>query len=139
MKKAFPILGLLSAALLSYALYDALMVAPKEQTMGDVQRIFYYHVPSAWTAFLLFFLNFLASIQYLVRRDPKTDRVANWVVGGFAVLTCVAAVVIKLVPDLMKALPPGVELSSIASTGPIVAAMYFLMRRYFSVEATDAL
>ena len=50
----------------------------KEQTMGDVQRIFYYHVPSAWTAFLLFFLNFLASIQYLVRRDPETDSVANW-------------------------------------------------------------
>jgi heme exporter protein C len=139
MKKAFPILGLLTAVLLSYALYEALIVAPTEQTMGDVQRIFYYHVPSAWTAFLLFFANFLASIQYLVRRDPKTDRIANWVVGGFAVLTCVAALVIKLVPDLMKALPPGVELSSIASTGPIVAAMYFLMRRYFSVEATDAL
>ena len=25
--------------------------------MGDVQRIFYYHVPSAWTAFCLFFVN----------------------------------------------------------------------------------
>ena len=50
MKKAFPILGLLTAVLLSYALYEALVVAPREQTMGDVQRIFYYHVPSAWTA-----------------------------------------------------------------------------------------
>ena len=27
--------------------YEALLVAPTEQTMGDVQRIFYYHVPSA--------------------------------------------------------------------------------------------
>ena len=33
--------------------------------MGDVQRIFYYHVPSAWTAFLLFFANFVASVCYL--------------------------------------------------------------------------
>jgi len=47
MKKAFPILGILTAILLSYALYMALVVAPTEQTMGDVQRIFYYHVPSA--------------------------------------------------------------------------------------------
>jgi heme exporter protein C len=50
MKLAFPILGVLTAILLSYALYMALVVAPTEQTMGDVQRIFYYHVPSAWTA-----------------------------------------------------------------------------------------
>jgi ABC-type transport system involved in cytochrome c biogenesis permease subunit len=139
MKKAFPILGLLTAALLSYALYEALVVAPTEQTMGDVQRIFYYHVPSAWTAFLLFFLNFLASLQYLVRRDPKTDKIANWVVITVAVLTCVAAYVIKLVPDLMKALPQGVELSSIATTGPIVAGIYFLLRKCFSVEGADAL
>ena len=41
MKRAFPILGLLTAGLLSYALYQALVVAPTEQTMGDVQRIFY--------------------------------------------------------------------------------------------------
>jgi len=139
MKKAFPILGLVTALLLSYALYEALVVAPREQTMGDVQRIFYYHVPSAWTAFLLFFLNFVASVQYLVRRDPKTDRVANWVLVAVAGLSCVAALVFKLVPDLMQALPQGVELSSIASTGPIVAIIYFLMRRYFSVEAVDAL
>ena len=63
MKKVFPILALLTAGLLSYALYEALVVAPTEQTMGDVQRIFYYHVPSAWTAFLLFFINFLASVH----------------------------------------------------------------------------
>jgi heme exporter protein C len=62
MKKAFPILGVLTAILLVYALYQALVVAPTEQTMGAVQRIFYYHVPSAWTAFLLFFVNFGASV-----------------------------------------------------------------------------
>src|ERR1700758_5279400 len=76
MKKAFPILGLLTAALLSYALYQALVVAPTEQTMGDVQRIFYYHVPSAWTAFTLFFLNLVASIVYLARKNPRADAVA---------------------------------------------------------------
>jgi heme exporter protein C len=76
MKRAFPILGVLTAILLSYALYQALVVAPTERTMGDVQRIFYYHVPSAWTAFILFSINFIASITYLVRRKPAADIVA---------------------------------------------------------------
>ncbi len=76
MRRAFPILGILTAVLLSYALYLALVWAPTEQTMGNVQRIFYYHVPSAWTAFVLFFINLVASIVYLVRRKPAADMVA---------------------------------------------------------------
>jgi heme exporter protein C len=76
MKRLFPILGVLTAILLCYGLYQALVVAPTEQTMGDVQRIFYYHVPSAWTAFILFFINFVASILYLVKRRSAQDMVA---------------------------------------------------------------
>jgi heme exporter protein C len=76
MKRAFPILAILTAALLSYGLYQALVVAPTEKTMGDVQRIFYYHVPSAWTAGVLFFVNFVASIVYLWRRNTKADALA---------------------------------------------------------------
>jgi heme exporter protein C len=76
MKRAFPILAVLTGVLLSYALYQALVVAPTEQTMGDVQRIFYYHVPSAWTAFILFAINFVASIVYLIRRNAKADMLA---------------------------------------------------------------
>src|SRR5213080_1249606 len=56
--------------------YAALVIAPTERTMGDVQRIFYYHVPSAWTAFLLFIINFVASLAYLVNRSDKADMVA---------------------------------------------------------------
>src|SRR5271168_2160383 len=76
MKRAFPILAVLTGILLSYALYQALVVAPTEQTMGNVQRIFYYHVPSAWTAFILFSINFVASIVYLIRRNAKADMLA---------------------------------------------------------------
>jgi heme exporter protein C len=76
MKKGFPILAIVTALLLSFALYEALIVAPTEATMGDVQRIFYYHVPSAWTAFLLFLINFVASVIYLIRRNPKADILA---------------------------------------------------------------
>ncbi len=133
MKRAFPILGLLTAGLLSYALYQALVVAPTEQTMGDVQRIFYYHVPSAWTAFLLFFLNFLASIQYLVRRDPKTDKIANWVVIALGLLVCIAP---YAVPTL---LPVGVYPSSVVTTGLAFVGLYFLIRKVFSEQQTDML
>src|SRR6202162_3030468 len=76
MKRAFPILAILTALLLAYAFYEAMWVAPMERTMGDVQRIFYYHVPSAWTAFLLFTVNFVASVTYLVRRNAKADALA---------------------------------------------------------------
>jgi heme exporter protein C len=76
MKRAFPILAILTALLLSYALRGALITAPTDQMQGDVYRIIYYHVPSAWTAFLLFFINFVASILYLVRPSQRADAVA---------------------------------------------------------------
>ena len=78
MKRVFPILAVLTAVLLSYALYEALIAAPTEQTMGDVQRIFYYHVPSAWTAFILFFINFFASIVYLISRATRRPISLLW-------------------------------------------------------------
>jgi heme exporter protein C len=76
MKRGISILALVTALLLSFALYEGLIGAPTERTMGDVQRIFYYHVPSAWTAFLLFLINFVASVVYLVRRNEKADILA---------------------------------------------------------------
>jgi heme exporter protein C len=76
MKRGFTILAVLTAVLLSFSLYAALVIAPTEQTMGNVQRIFYYHVPSAWVAFELFLINFVASVIYLIRRSTKADIVA---------------------------------------------------------------
>lgn len=76
MKRGFSILAIVTALLLSFAFYEALVAAPTERTMGDVQRIFYYHVPSAWTALLLFVINFVSSIVYLVRKSAKADILA---------------------------------------------------------------
>jgi heme exporter protein C len=61
------------AALVTAAGYAALYVAPEERTMHEIQRIFYFHVPSAWTAFTAFFIVFIANIAYLTRRDMKWD------------------------------------------------------------------
>ncbi len=61
---------------LSYGLYQAMVVAPTEQSMGDIQRIFYYHVPSAFVAFACFFANAVASVLYLIKRSPGVDAFA---------------------------------------------------------------
>ena len=76
MKTLFKALAVLTVLLLGYGFCQAMYIAPREATMGDVQRIFYYHLPSAWVAFLLFFVNFLASIWYLVRRNSGADALA---------------------------------------------------------------
>ena len=76
MRRLFVILALLTFGLLTFALYEGVVAAPTEQTMGEVQRIFYYHVPSAVTAFTLFLINFVVSIIYLARRNPRADALA---------------------------------------------------------------
>jgi heme exporter protein C len=133
-KLLFPILAVITACLLSYALYDALVLAPTDQLQGDVYRIIYYHVPSAWTAFLMFFLNFVASIQYLVRPRPQADRLANWIVIAVALLTCIAAFVEK-----QRLLSAGMQPSAAATTGLLVAAIYFAVRKLFPGQQADVL
>jgi heme exporter protein C len=135
MKKAFPILAVLTALFLGYALYLALIVAPTEKTMGDVQRIFYYHVPSAWTAFLLFFINFVASIHYLVANKPASTRVVN----GIVIAVAVAGSIAPFVPAIKTNLPQGMYPGSVATTVILIAALYFLVGKYFRGEELDAL
>jgi heme exporter protein C len=50
--------------------------APLEATMGFVQKIFYFHVPSAWVMFLGAFLCAGGSIAYLFRGSERGDRLA---------------------------------------------------------------
>jgi heme exporter protein C len=69
---------ILAVALLNIAigLYMALFYAPTERTMGDAQRIFYFHVPSAWVGFLAFFVVFVASLMFLRTRERRWDALA---------------------------------------------------------------
>jgi heme exporter protein C len=71
------ILGVAALVSVLIALYGALIWAPTEVVMGDVQRIFYFHVPSAWVALgPSFTVVFIASIIYLVTSDLRYDRIA---------------------------------------------------------------
>ncbi len=58
------------------ALYLVLVYAPTEKTMGDVQRIFYFHVASAWIGMMAFGVVFVASIAYLLTRRMNWDTYA---------------------------------------------------------------
>lgn len=49
---------------------------PTEVSQGVAQRIFYVHVPAAWTAFFAFGLSALTSAMYLWLRDERLDRAA---------------------------------------------------------------
>ena len=61
---------------LALAGYAALFIAPTELTMGVIQRIFYFHVPSFWTAFIAIATTTVGSIAYLKTRAMKWDWIA---------------------------------------------------------------
>jgi heme exporter protein C len=70
------ILGLLAIPALAVSAVMALVVTPPEATQGQVFRLIYVHVPSAWLAYLAFAVVFVASIGYLVTRKIRWDRLA---------------------------------------------------------------
>ena len=50
--------------------------APYESTMGLVQKVFYYHMPSAWMFLLCALVCGFASARYLATRNDRQDRTA---------------------------------------------------------------
>jgi heme exporter protein C len=70
------LIGLIAVAM-TVSLYLVFVYVPTERTMGIVQRIFYFHVPSAWVGFLAFLVAFVAGIAYLARRDWRWDTVGT--------------------------------------------------------------
>jgi heme exporter protein C len=135
MKRVFPILAVITGFLLGYAFYQALFVAPTDALQGDVYRIIYYHVPSAWTAFLLFFINFVASVQFLASAKSSTKRVVNWIVIVIGILGFIA----PFIPQVKAILPTGMYPSSVATTFVLVVAIYFLIGKFFPGQALDVL
>jgi len=52
------------------------LISPPDRAMGNLQKIMYVHVPSAWVSMIGFFVVFVASLRYLWRHDLKHDRLA---------------------------------------------------------------
>jgi len=69
-------LGIIALLTVLVGLYLAFFYAPRDALQGDVQRLMYIHVPTAWVAFLAFFVVFGASLVYLWKRFGEADRLA---------------------------------------------------------------
>ena len=59
-------------AVLIIGFRQAIFMVPTESTMGNVQRIFYYHLPHAILGLIFPYVNLVASLAYLYlrNRDP---------------------------------------------------------------------
>jgi len=70
---ALKILNIVSAVLLAIATWLVFFYAPMELVMGQVQRIFYFHVANAWVGMLGFMVAAVAGIVYLRTHDLEWD------------------------------------------------------------------
>jgi heme exporter protein C len=68
-----PALAFTGAALLVGALYAIFVTAPVENRMGIIQKIFYFHVPSAYAMYLSFMVCAVASWLYLLKSKEHWD------------------------------------------------------------------
>ncbi|MEA5077997.1 MAG: cytochrome c biogenesis protein CcsA [Anaerolineaceae bacterium] len=72
------LLDVLAGLAVLVALWMALVYAPQEVVMGNVQRLFYFHVATGWTGMLGYLLAVVAGIGYLRTRS------FNWDVTSYA-------------------------------------------------------
>jgi heme exporter protein C len=79
----------IAAALMFFAGYAALFIAPDEATMHQIQRIFYFHLGCWMAMFAALSIALVANVAWLVTRKPKWDwlGVASVEVG---VVSCTA-------------------------------------------------
>ena len=71
---ALKVLDIASILVLAISTYLALFFAPTELVMGAVQRVFYFHIGTAWVGLLGFILAAGSGIIYLITKDMKWDR-----------------------------------------------------------------
>ena len=71
--RALKILDTVSLVLFAAAVIMVFFYAPTEAVMGQVQRVFYFHVATAWVGMLGFMAAGVAGIGYLRSGDRKWD------------------------------------------------------------------
>jgi len=69
-------LGLVALILVGAGTIAGLFFVPGDRLQGEVQRLMYIHLPTAWLGMLSFFVVFIMSLLYLVQRKLRWDLVA---------------------------------------------------------------
>src|SRR5919106_6299923 len=79
LRRGTVLLGVAAGASLALLVVLGLFVSPPDETRRAAVRLFYLHVPAAWTAYLAFGVTTLASALYLWRRtrSPVWDTLAG--------------------------------------------------------------
>jgi len=73
--KLLEILDVVTITLLFIATGLVFFFAPIEAIMGNVQKVFYFHVASAWVGMLSFIVAAVVGILYLSREEIKWDTI----------------------------------------------------------------
>jgi heme exporter protein C len=94
MKKLFPLLVVVAAAMFAYAPF-MILAAPYESTMGLVQKIFYFHASCGMAMFAAAFVSGIGSAGYLFTKKPAWDR---WAVAGAELAAIVGLLVLVTGP-----------------------------------------
>ncbi len=55
------------------AIYFALFIAPAEVELGELVRVFYFHLPGAIATYISVFLSAATAIVYLIKKDYRLD------------------------------------------------------------------
>ncbi len=89
--KALTILDWITGILFITAILGVFFYAPLEAVMGWVQKVFYFHVAAGWTGMLGFLVSAVAGVLYLVKKDPRWDRIgfAGVEIGMVFMLICI--------------------------------------------------
>jgi heme exporter protein C len=86
MPRGYIVVGVLGAVMLLIGSYIGLFMAPPERHMGDVARILYIHVPTAWSAMLVLTAAFVFGVLSLITSKPKWDAAMTGSVEAGVVL-----------------------------------------------------
>jgi heme exporter protein C len=82
--KWLTVLSILSALAVVGAAVRVFAFTPIEREMGLVQKVFYFHLATAWVGMLGFIVAGVAGVMYLVKRSRKSHRGMLWDVVGLA-------------------------------------------------------
>src|SRR4051812_9795144 len=91
-EKVLLAVGAIAGLWLVRNLYVILLQLPDEAAQGAIWRIMLFHVPSWFTCFTAFFVAGMASILYLVKKNPMYDTLAVSTVEVGIVFTVIGLV-----------------------------------------------
>ena len=98
--KALTVLDIITIILLIIATYLVFFYAPLEAIMGQVQRVFYFHVSVGWVGMLGFLVAAIAGVAYLVKKTRKWD-----IVGVAAVEIGMVFAIVNILTGMIWARP----------------------------------